>query len=460
MAENITDQKFSETQALENSNPVKILIVDKDEVFGHTLAELLHANGFSVFSADTAWEAFEKILDINLDVIISDADMPGTSCTEFIRYCKKHHPLLEIIITSKKPDVSQAVRAIKDGAFDYTGKSQAYNVIVQKITEAHLYQINHLVKTITAGAEDEISSRLINPLPGYELLQKLGSGSSGVVLLVKQGNQKFALKILRWELYNDKSGKTQIDRFLREAEILAKIEHPNVVKIFSSGLAKNGGVPYILMEYIRGRTLKDYITESSFSFRRKTKTLLQICNALSAIHKHGILHRDIKPGNIIIQNDLVVKLADFGIARTLDSNMTMTMEIIGSPAYMAPESFANSKDTDQRSDIFSLGVLAYELYTGKKPFHGSSMSEIIYAIKNEKPVEPKKISSNLPGEAQMIMAKMLAKKPEERFQSIDEIIPDLENLLNRTKNKDSLSDTHSKGLLARLLGDNSSKYWA
>jgi serine/threonine-protein kinase len=140
--------------------------------------------------------------------------------------------------------------------------------------------------------------------------------------------------------------------------------------------------------------------------------------------------------------------------------MTMTMEIIGSPAYMAPESFANSKDTDQRSDIFSLGVLAYELYTGKKPFHGSSMSEIIYAIKNEKPVEPKKISSNLPGEAQMIMAKMLAKKPEERFQSIDEIIPDLENLLNRTKNKDSLSDTHSKGLLARLLGDNSSKYWA
>jgi serine/threonine-protein kinase len=301
---------------------------------------------------------------------------------------------------------------------------------------------------------------MINPLPGYEPVRKLGNGSSGVVLLVKHGGEKFALKILKLELYNDKSGKTLIERFLREAEILAKIEHPNVVKIFASGLSANGGLPYILMEYVQGRTLKDYIADNTFSFRRKVKTLLQICGALTVIHKHGILHRDIKPGNIIMQNDLVVKLADFGIARTLDSSMTMTMEIIGSPAYMAPEAFTNSRDMDQRSDIFSLGVLAYELFTGKKPFHGASMAEIIHSIKTSKPVEPRKIAANIPGEAQVMIARMIAKKPEDRFSSIEEVIPELDKLLHRAKVKHTPADASNKGIIARLLGDNNSKYWS
>jgi serine/threonine-protein kinase len=172
------------------------------------------------------------------------------------------------------------------------------------------------------------------------------------------------------------------------------------------------------------------------------------------------LHRDIKPGNIIMQNDLVVKLADFGIARTLDSSMTMTMEIIGSPAYMAPEAFTNSRDMDQRSDIFSLGVLAYELFTGKKPFHGASMAEIIHSIKTSKPVEPRKIAANIPGEAQVMIARMIAKKPEDRFSSIEEVIPELDKLLHRAKVKHTPADANNKGIIARLLGDNNSKYWS
>lgn len=454
--ENI-DQKLSETQILENSNPVKILIVQKDNDFGQSLTGLLHDSGFSAALANSAWDAFEKILDFNFDIIIADSDIPGTSCLELIRYCKKHHPMLEIIITSSKPQLAEAVLAIKEGAFDYLAVPFDGNSILEKIKAAHHEQINNLVKTVTCGMDEEISSRFINPLPGYELVKKIGNGSTGVILLVKKNSQKFALKMLRQDLYGNPSGKAQIERFLREAEALSKIEHPNVIKIFESGISHNGGIPYILMEYVNGSNLTWWIKNSSLSIRKKTKILLRICSALQAIHQYGILHRDIKPGNIMLQDDMTIKLTDFGIARVLDSNLTMTSEVIGSPAYMAPESFTDSRCTDQRSEIFSTGVLAYELFTGRKPFSGSNIQEMVQCIKNEKPEDPTSLVPDLSAELQYLIGKMLCKKPEDRFQSIDEIIPVLEGQLNR-----NLTETtrKPKSLIDFLMGKTPAKYWS
>jgi serine/threonine-protein kinase len=185
--------------------------------------------------------------------------------------------------------------------------------------------------------------------------------------------------------------------------------------------------------------------------------MLKICNALQAIHQFGILHRDIKPGNIMLQDDMTIKLTDFGIARIIDSNLTMTSEIIGSPAYMAPESFTDSRCTDQRSEIFSMGVLAYELFTGKKPFSGSNIQEMVQCIKNDKPEDPKSLVPELSVELQYLIGKMLCKKPEERFQSVDDIIPLLESQLNR-----NLTETtrKSKSLIDFLLGKTPAKYWS
>ncbi|MHB9139901.1 MAG: serine/threonine-protein kinase, partial [Victivallaceae bacterium] len=376
---------------------------------------------------------------------------------ELIRYCKKHHPMLEIIITSPNPQIAEAVLAIKEGAFDYLSVPFDNNSLLEKIKAAHHEQINNLVKTVTCGMNEEISSRFINPLPGYELVKKIGNGSTGVILLVKKNSQKFALKMLRQDLYGNPSGKVQVERFLREAEVLSKIEHPNVIKIFESGISQNGGIPYILMEYVNGSNLTWWIKNNSLSIRKKTKILLKICSALQAIHKFGILHRDIKPGNIMLQDDMTIKLTDFGIARIIDSNLTMTSEVIGSPAYMAPESFTDSHCTDQRSEIFSAGVLAYELFTGKKPFSGSNIQEMVQSIKNDKPEDPQDMVPDLPVELQYLIGKMLCKKPEDRFQSVEDIITLLESQLNR-----NLTETtrKSKSLIDFLMGKTPARYWS
>ncbi len=456
-----TDQtselQMSETQILENSNPVKILCIERDEAAGRTLTGLLQDKGYTTTLADNAWDAFEKILDHNFDIIISSSDLPGTSWQEMIRYCKKHHPLLEIIITSRKPQIAEAVQVIKEGAFDYLSIPFDEKILLEKIKAAHQEQINNLVKTVTYSVDEEASSRLINPLPGYEMVKKIGNGSSGVILLVKKGAQKYALKMLRHDLFGNQSGKIQIERFLREAEILSQVDHPNVVKIYESGLSANGSIPYILMEYVNGSNLTWWIKNRSISIRKKVKILLKICEALQAIHQRGILHRDIKPGNIMLRNDLTVKLTDFGIARIIDSTLTAAIEVIGSPAYMAPESFIDSRHTDHRSEIFSLGIMTYEFFTGIKPFTGSNLEEMIQSIKNEKPDEPIKLIPDLPVEIQYIIGKMLCKKPEDRFQSVDEIIFALESLLKRNP---AGTSHHSKSLINLLLGKTPAKYWA
>jgi DNA-binding response OmpR family regulator/tRNA A-37 threonylcarbamoyl transferase component Bud32 len=452
-----SDLKLSETQILENSNPVKILCIERDGAVGKTLTGILQSNGYTVTLADSAWDAFEKILDHNFDIIISDSDIPGTSCQAMIRYCKKHHPMQEIIIISQKPQIAEAVQVIKDGAFDYLSVPFDEKCLLEKIKAAHQEQINNLVKTVTYSVDEEASSRFINPLPGYEMVKKLGNGSSGVILLVNKGSQKFALKMLRHDLHGNQSGKAQIERFLREAEILSQIDHPNVVKIYESGISANGSIPYILMEYINGSNLTWWIKNRSISVRKKVKILLKICNALHAIHQCGILHRDIKPGNIMLRNDLTVKLTDFGIARIIDSSQPLTLEVIGSPAYMAPESFIDSHHTDHRSEIFSLGILAYEFFTGIKPFTGSNLEEMIQSIKNEKPDEPTKMIPDLPVEIQFLIGKMLCKKPDDRFQSVDEIIYALESLLKRNP---AGTSHQSKSLISLLLGKTPVKYWS
>ncbi len=455
-AHDTSELVLSETQILKNSNPVKILCVERDAAVGQGLTDLLESNGYTVTMASSAWEAFEKIVDQNFDIILCNSVIPGTSCMEMIRYCKKHHPILEIIITSAKPQIAEAVQAIKEGAFDYLSIPFDEERLLEKIKAAHHEQISNLVKTVTYYVDEEEASRFINPLPGYELVKKIGNGSSGVILLVKQGARKFALKMLRHDLHGNQSNKEQIERFLREAEILSRIDHPNVVKIYESGLSANGSIPYILMEYVNGSDLAWWIKNHSISIRKKVKILLKLCYALQAIHQHGILHRDIKPGNVMLRSDLTVKLTDFGIAGIINSSQTMSREISGSPAYMAPESFIDSNHTDHRSEIFSLGTLAYELFTGLKPFTGSNITEMAESIKHENPDEPTKVVPDLPIELQHIMGKMLCKKPEDRFQSVDEIIFALESLLRRNP---AATSTQSKSLISLLMGKTPSRYW-
>lgn len=183
-----------------------------------------------------------------------------------------------------------------------------------------------------------------------------------------------------------------------------------------------------------GKPLNHYMKMYSFTNEQIVSIIRQIAESLNAVHAHNILHRDIKPGNILMTQDIRLKLTDFGIAKVSNSNLTITKEILGSPAYMAPEAFDSQATCDCRSDIFSMGVIAYELLTGVKPFHGETIAEIMNAIKFQRPIEPMKINRQILPYLQDIVAKMLAKKMDERFSSVAEIIKALD-----------FEDAHSQG---------------
>ncbi|MFA7231135.1 MAG: protein kinase [Victivallaceae bacterium] len=422
-------ERLKTTQVIKSSKLAKILLVDYDATYGRSLEELLLTNGYAVHFTLNTSDAAEIIVNTNFDIIIIDINTPGISCSEFIKCCKSHRPLSEIIVTSWHPEFLQAVEMVKGGAFDYIGKARLFSVIEERIKTAHHHQINHLVQEINLQKTEEMY-KLSESFPDYKIISKIEKGATGTVVLASRENFYYALKLLSPQQPESEDGKEQIQRFLAGAKLMSKIEHPNVVKIFESGLSPHYQIPYILMEYVDGGSLENHIKKNSLQFEQKIRIIMQTCAALHFIHKCGIIHRDIKPANIMLSKNLSVKLTDFGIARPLCPEKNADSEIIGSPSYMAPESFLWGPPIDQRSDIFSLGVVAYELLTGEKPFSGISIKKIARAAKNKIPVQFGQLPQGLPATIQPVLKKMLSLVPETRFSSAEEVTNELGKLIN------------------------------
>ena len=204
------------------------------------------------------------------------------------------------------------------------------------------------------------------------------------------------------------------------------------------------------MEYVDGTPLTDFIKKNQLPMEHRIYIIAKLAKALYTVHKQGILHRDIKPANVMLTKKLEPKLLDFGIARIVDSNLTMENEILGSPAYISPEGFvvSSSKLTEQ-ADIFSLGVLSYELFTGQKPFIGETLNEIGRAIQFKKPIIPTSINSEITERVERIIGKMIEKKTDHRYLSADLIVSDFEDL-----------QKPMTSLLKRILRRNPVKCWS
>ena len=291
----------------------------------------------------------------------------------------------------------------------------------------------------------------LNPLPEYNYVRTLGAGNMGVVLLVEKGGDKFALKILNGQLQHSEK-TTFIKRFLREAKVLGAFNHPNLLQIYDYGFRENSNIPFILMEYVESKTLAELIKNNSLSLEQRIYIITQLAAVLKAIHAKNIIHRDIKPGNILVCKDYNIKLTDFGIAKDENSLMTREHEILGSPAYMPPEVFISSSKSSEQFDIFSLGVVSYELLTGKKPFKGRNINELKYNIKNSRPLEPRKINPHISEDLQNILSRMLRKRPEDRYQSSAELFNDLNNLGKK--------ELTFSGSLLRNLVHKAIRHWA
>lgn len=250
----------------------------------------------------------------------------------------------------------------------------------------------------------------------YQIMKELGKGSMGIVYQAHDPNLdlKVALKVLRQDrLAND----AFVKRFLAEAKALGRLDHPNIVRVYN--VDEDRGTVYIAMEFIEGESLDEVSQKRRFSPEEIVKVGITLAETLDYAHQKGIVHRDIKPSNILLRADGRIKITDFGIAHVDDpsaSLQTQAGEILGTPAYMSPEQVL-SRPVDGRSDLFSLGVILYELSTGKRPFAGENLPAIFNAIAQANPHEPTKINPSVPQALSQIIMKCLKKMPDERFDS-------------------------------------------
>src|SRR5947209_458011 len=267
----------------------------------------------------------------------------------------------------------------------------------------------------------------------YELGDVLGYGGMAEVHLgrdVRLGRE-VAVKVLRPDLARDPSFQ---GRFRREAQSAASLNHPSIVAVYDTGEDREGGVstPYIVMEYVEGRTLREVLeAEGRLLPRRALEITAQVCAALDQAHRAGIVHRDIKPGNVMLTPSGEVKVMDFGIARATTgtaATMTQTAAVIGTAHYLSPEQ-ARGEHVDSRSDIYSAGCLLYELLTGAPPFAGDTPVAVAYQHVREDPVPPSRIETDVSPAMDAIVLKAMAKNPANRYQSAGQMRADLERAL-------------------------------
>src|SRR2546423_263815 len=276
----------------------------------------------------------------------------------------------------------------------------------------------------------------------YRIVKKIGEGGMGVVYLAEDTTlgRRVAIKTLTIKPGQDEQHFRT--RFLREARAVSALSHPNIATIHDYGETKEGE-PYIVMEFVKGRTLGNLMAEEALTIHRALRIIQQVGAALAEAHRNGVVHRDIKPSNVALNHRAEVKVLDFGLAKqlnieslnssdperqTLLTSQTQEGVIIGTPMYLSPEQ-ALGGSIDARSDLFSLGALLYECIAGRPPFEGTTRMDICTKVIRDQPVTPSTHNPDVPRELDEITLKALAKKPNDRYQTADEIVSALENVL-------------------------------
>ena len=273
----------------------------------------------------------------------------------------------------------------------------------------------------------------------YQMVSRLGSGGMGDVYLAHDSrlNRKVALKLLPDYFTRDEE---RLKRFNQEARAVSALNHPNIITIFEIG--KAGSIHFIATEYITGQTLRKRMSGKAINLSEALEIAIQIAGALASAHTAGIVHRDIKPENIMLRDDGYVKVLDFGLAKLAEGQLSETKAptnvnvntnpgvVMGTASYMSPEQ-ARGHEVDKRSDIFSLGVVVYEMVAGRPPFEAETTSDVIAAILKHEPAPLARYSRGVPEGLEWIIAKMLAKDREERYQTVTEMLFDLKRLKQR-----------------------------
>ena len=263
----------------------------------------------------------------------------------------------------------------------------------------------------------------------YEIIGELGRGAMGVVYKATDPVIGRTVAVKTIKLSEEGTGMSRpelLNRFQTEARAAGLLTHPNIVVVFDAG--EEDGLAYLTMELVEGKSLQSHLDGGqAFPLPRVLRIMEQACAALQFAHERNVVHRDVKPANIMLTADDTVKITDFGTAKILQfGTMQQTAHVMGTPSYMSPEQ-VKGRAVDGRSDIFSLGVMLYEMVTGEKPFPGQNITTVIYKIVNEEPVPPRNVDPSIHPGMNAVIMKALAKEPEVRYQSCREMLEDLRN---------------------------------
>ncbi|MCD6250623.1 MAG: protein kinase [candidate division Zixibacteria bacterium] len=323
-------------------------------------------------------------------------------------------------IKSEAPDITEADKTSVLSESDASAMQSSPPDDSPSDTHSHL--------TDSVGNPIDLSE--LKNLGRYQVSGILGKGAMGTVYrgIDPAINRPVALKTIRLDFVTDPEEMAELkERLHREAQAAGKLSHPNIVTIYDVG--SEGSLQYIAMEFLEGQTLEDMIKKKTrFNYRIIAQMISQVCAALEYAHERGIVHRDIKPANIMVLGDYRIKVMDFGIARVDSNSMTKTGIAMGTPNYISPEQLKGA-EIDRRADIFSLGVMMYEMLLGKRPFKGENITSLMYAVLNSDPEKPSSVRPQVPLLFDHIIGKALKKDPAERYQKASEVTADLQDFV-------------------------------
>ncbi len=402
------------------NDPV-ILVIDANAETRELLVQFLEMQGHSVHGVESGMSARATLGQLVPIAVVLDVALPDMEPLNLVREFSGNPHRLPVVVLDPDPTPQSAVTYMSNGAMGYLGRPYAFSDLLRELGAA--------LQRGAAGRDDDQSSRQqARQIAGYQILDTIARTANGYLFLVMKDNQRYAMKLVRGRSETPAERQRERRRFHRNAIIASSINHPHVVRVHDFGTDEGQQVPYLVMEYVDGVTLKEYRKQQQPGLVDAVRLLRQIVDALVALHAQEICVRTLSPRDIMVDRQGNARLLEFAFARLPGSDFTVPGEIAGAPEYIAPEIFTSNTISPQ-ADIFSLGVLAYEFLLGKKPFYSPSIGELAHQIVSTPPLAPTRIQPDFPEPLQRILENMLRKQPDQRYASMVEIRDDLDRFL-------------------------------
>ena len=407
---------------------MRVLVIDHCPEFRQRVAQYL---GAAMPDAQlTLWDpAAQGRPSVGFDwrrydaLLLADAPGPGQDGLDWLREFRAEGRVPPTLVLSENGGEEMAVKAVKAGAADYLRKPDITPIrlamaikeaVLESVTISRDVDVLRVTQSLSLGDIGQPAGGDQAEVPGYRVLRKIGEGGMSRVYLAERESDglQLVLKMLDPRLARDPQSQA---RFVREYKIIQRIQNEHVVMIFDQGFTSAN--PWLAMEYFPGGDLQERIGNRITSMGA-LKILVQIAEALDAVHSAGVVHRDLKPQNIMFRANHRLAILDFGLARELDATSTLTQKgvVMATPLYMSPEQCLGQPH-DARGDLYATGVILHEMLTGRHAYEGDNASQLAYEhVHGEIPRLPRKLAGYQP-----LLARLLAKRPEDRFQSAREL---------------------------------------